>query len=84
MDKVDKALWYHALGILVYLFIYLFYLFLAALGFHCWVFVAACRLSLVVASGGFSSLWCMDFSLRWLLLFQSWGSRRVGSSSCGM
>ena len=29
-----------------------------------WVFVAACRLSLVVASGGYSSLWCTGFSLR--------------------
>ena len=36
-----------------------------------WVFVAVCRLSLVVASGGYSSLW-------------STGSRRTGFSSCGM
>ena len=27
-----------------------------------WVFVAACRLSLVVASGGYSSLQCVGFS----------------------
>ena len=39
---------------------------------------------------GYSSLWCMGFSLRWLLLLQSTGSRRMGSvvvahglSSCG-
>ena len=40
-------------------------------------------LSLVAASGGYSSLRCMDFSLQWLLLLQSTGSRRVGFSSCG-
>ena len=27
----------------------------------CWVFVAACRLSLVAARGGYSSLWCSGF-----------------------
>ena len=32
-----------------------------------WVFVAACGLSLVAASGGYSSLQCVGFSLRWLL-----------------
>ena len=30
-----------------------------------------------------SSLWCVGFSSRWLLLLQSTGSRRVGFSSCG-
>ena len=39
-----------------------------------WVFVAACRLSLVVASRGYSSLQSLGFSLRWLLLLQSTGS----------
>ena len=48
-----------------------------------WVFVAARRLSLVVASGGYSLLWCTGFSLRYLLLLWSTGSRRVGFSSCG-
>ena len=47
-----------------------------------WVFIVARGLSLVVASGGYSSLWCTGFSLRWLLLLQSMGSRRVGFSSC--
>ena len=47
-----------------------------------WVFVAARRLSLVVASGGYSSLRCAGFSLRWLLLLRSMRSRRVGFSSC--
>ena len=41
----------------------------------CWVFVAARGLSLVAASGGYSSLRCAGFSLRWLLLLQSTGSR---------
>ena len=44
-----------------------------------WVFVAACGLSLVAVSGGYSSLWCVHFSLRWLLLLWSMGSRRAGS-----
>ena len=51
----------------------------------CWVFVAARRLSLFAASGwgGYSLLRCAVFSLRWLLLLQSTGSRRTGFSSCG-
>ena len=48
-----------------------------------WVFVAARRLSLVVASRGYSSLQCVGFSLQWLLLLWSTGSRHVGFSSCG-
>ena len=48
-----------------------------------WVSVAACGLSLVAASRGYSSLQCTGFSLRWLLLLRSTGSRRVGFSSCG-
>ena len=40
-------------------------------------------LSLVAASGGYSSLWCTGFSLRWLLSLRSTGSRHVGFSSCG-
>ena len=66
------------LKIFIYLFIY-FWL-------HR-VFIAACELSLFVASRGYSSLWCtgfMGFSLRWLLLLQGMGSRCTGFSSCGM
>ena len=44
-----------------------------------WVFVAVCGLSLVAASGGYSSLRCAGFSLQWLLLLRSTGSRRAGS-----
>ena len=53
----------------------------------CLVFIAARGLSLVVVSRGCSSLQCAGFSegfsLRWLLLLQSTGSRRTGFSSCG-
>ena len=58
---------------LFYLFIY-FWL--------CWVFVAARGLSLVVVSGGYSSLRCAGFSLQQLLSLWSMGSRHVGFSSC--
>ena len=44
-----------------------------------WVFVAVCGLSLAAASGGYSSLRCTGFSLRWFLLLQSIGSMRAGS-----
>ena len=46
-------------------------------------FVAACGLSLVAVSGGYASLLCAGFSLQWLLLLRSTGSRRVGFSICG-
>ena len=49
----------------------------------CLVFVAVHGFSLVAASGGYSSLQCVGFSLRWLLLLQSTGSRCEGFSSCG-
>ena len=56
----------------IYLFIWL-----------CWVFIAACGLSLVAVSGGYSPLRCVGLSLRWLLLLRSTGSRCVGFSGCG-
>ena len=49
----------------------------------CWVFVAVRGLSLVAASGGYSWLRCVGFSLRWLLLLRSTGSTHAGFSSCG-
>ena len=49
----------------------------------CWAFVAALGLSLVAVSGGYSSLWCTGFSLWWLLLLRSMGSRCTGFSNCG-
>ena len=52
---------------------YLFYFWLS------WVFVAAHGLSLVAAGRGSSLLRCAGFSLRWLLLLWSMGSRHAGS-----
>ena len=46
-------------------------------------FVAARGLSVVAASGGYSSLWCTGFSLLWLLLLRGMGSRRAAFGSCG-
>ena len=49
-----------------------------------WVFVAAHGLSFLVAvSGAYSLLRYAGFSLRWLLLLQSIGSKHAGFSSCG-
>ena len=58
---------------------YLFFFFLVALGLRCcaWAF-SSC------GEGVYSSLWCAGFSLQWLLLLWSTGSRHTGFSSCGM
>ena len=56
-----------------YLFIYL-----VVLGLCC-----CARAFSSCGTGGYSSLWCAGFSLRWLLLLRSTGSRCVGFSSCG-
>ena len=55
------------------------YIFFKIYFWLCWVFIAAHGLSLVVASGGYFSLQCEGFSLRWLLLLQSTGPRLAGS-----
>ena len=49
-----------------------------------WVFIAV--LSLVVASMGYSSLWCTGFSLWWLPLLWSTGSRHeaLSAAACGL
>ena len=70
------------LEILFYFILFYFILFI-------YLFIYGCvgslhRLSLVVVTGGYSSLWCVGFSLRWLLLLRSTGSRHQGFSSCGM
>ena len=69
---------------------FLIYLFLCIYFWLYWVFVAARGLSLVAASRGYSLLRCSGFSLWWLLLLQSMGSRHAGFSvvarglsSCG-
>ena len=61
-------------------FFNLFYLFI----FGCVGSLLLHGLSLAVVSGGYSSLWCTGFSLRWLLLLRSTGSRCTGFSSCSM
>ena len=86
MLQFDNVIYnYLCVGFFVYFFlIYLFYFCLR------WVFVAARGLSLVAASGGYSSLWCVGFSLQWLLLLRNTalGVRASvvvahGLSSCG-
>ena len=64
--------------LLIYLFIYSFIYFWLP-----WVFVAVHGLSLVAVSVGYSLLWCSGFSLQWLPLLWSTGSRCAGFSSCG-
>ena len=67
----------HFINLFIFILFYYFYFWLR------WVFVAACGLCLVAASGGYSSLRCAGFALRWLLLLWSTGSRHAGFSSCG-
>ena len=50
----------------------------------CWVLIAACRLSLVAVGEGYSSAWYMGFSLWWVLLLLSTGSRYADFKSCNM
>ena len=57
-------------------------LFLFAFIFGCVGSLLLRRLSLVVVSGGYSSLPCAGFSLQWLLLLRSTSSRCMGISSC--
>ena len=49
----------------------------------CWAIIGAHELSLVAASGGYSSLRCRGFSSWWLLVLQNTGSRHVGFRRCG-
>ena len=67
--KEAYCVWGNVPGILFLNFYLLIYFWL------CWVLVAACRLSLFVTSGATFFLWYADFSLQWLLLLQSMGSR---------
>ena len=55
-------------------FIYFIYLFLVPLGLRC-----CARAFSSCGERGLLLLQCTGFSLRWLLLLQSMGSRRVGS-----
>ena len=67
---------FHYSFLKIYLFYFIYF-------WRCWAFVAERGLSLVVMSGGYSSLWCVGFLLQWLLLLRSTGSRHAGFSSCG-
>ena len=66
----QRSLWLY-----FFIYIYLFYIYF----WLCWVFVAVRGLSLVAVSRGYSSLQCAGFSLWWLLLLRSTGSRCTGS-----
>ena len=71
-------------NVFYFYFYYILNLFISFIYFGlCWVFITVHGLSLVAASEGYYSLQCAGFSLRWLLLLRSKGSRRVGFSSCG-
>ena len=72
--RLERSFTFFKINLFILLFVYFWLR---------WVFVAMCGLSLVAASGGYSSLWCVGFSLQWLLLLQSTGSRCAGFSSCG-
>ena len=56
-----------------------FFFFFLTYFWLCWVFVSVHGLSLVAASGGHSSSWCVGLSLSWPLLLWSTSSRRSGS-----
>ena len=62
----------------LYIYIFKLFIYLFIFWLH-WVFVAARGLSLAAASGGYSSLQCVGFSLRWLLLLRSTGSTHWAS-----
>ena len=62
------------------LFIYFIYLFLAVLGLHCCTQAFS---SCGERGSHCTSLQCAGFSLQWLLLLWSAGSRHAGFSSCG-
>ena len=63
----------------IYLFYFIYFIF-GCVG----SFLLHAGFSLVAASGGYSLLQCAGFSLQWLLLLWSTGSRHVGFSRCGM
>ena len=70
---------------LFYLFIYLLtYLFIYLFIFGCVGSLLLCAGFLQLQRTGFTLLGCAGFSLRWLLLLWSMGSRPVGFSSCGL
>ena len=69
-----------SLGCWVFFFNKFIHLFIFGCGEAWWLHT----LSLVAASGGYSSLRYTGFSLRWLLVLRNTGSRHAGFSSCGL
>ena len=69
----------------IYLFIYFLKMFFFFFIKFIYLFIFGCVGSslLCTASGGYSLLQCVVFSLRWLLLLRSTGSRRAGFRRCG-
>ena len=65
-----------------FFYIYFLLIYLKKFFWLCWVCVV-CGLSLVVVSVHYSSLWCGGFSLWWLILLWSMGSKCAGFISCG-
>ena len=82
-EKLFLTFYISLLWILVIAFFFNLFILFIYFWPHC-VFVAACGLSLVAVSGGYSSVQCTGFSLRWLLLLWSTGSRHKGFSICGV
>ena len=79
-SHIDEYLCYFGVFILFISGYFLKNLFILCIYFWLrWVFAAVRGLSLVAASGGHSSLLCVGFSLQWLRLLWSMGSRHAGS-----
>ena len=70
----SSKVFFNSVTVIFFLFFYFFFYF-----WLCWVFVSVRGLSLVVASGGHSSLRCMGLSPPRPLPLWSTGSRRTGS-----
>ena len=83
MIHCSVDLWFPSIIICYFVIYYLFIFYKFIYFWLRWVFVAARGLSLFAESRGYSSLRCAGFSLRWLLLLRSTGSRSAGFSSCG-
>ena len=85
LELVEKLVLPFFFFFLIYITLFIYFYF-----WPCWVFGAVLWLSLVPASGGYSLLRCVGFSLRWLLFC---GAQALGArasvvvacrlSSCG-
>ena len=68
------------LGLLTLLLFFFYFIYLFIYFWLCWVFLSVRGLSLVAASGGYSSSRCAGLSLSRPLLLRRTGSRRAGSA----